>query len=234
MEYPLVFAGPEYHSMEEPMARSLILIAACALALVTLASAHAQDSPTSSPSLGDLARQAQKDKDKDKANKPAAKVFTNEDLPSNSGGVSAALGGGLGEVAPLSAGNKSGATPSPAEKLAMMETFLNQVDSLDRATLVRNVLNGKDVDFPGRAKWEERLFAAKQAYVTQAREMVQKARQIIASADSLKGNQDPNDPRVKEVNARLQSLIRDAVQTDSGLQAVMIEGRDLAALPAAH
>jgi len=107
------------------MARSLILIAACALALATFASAHAQDSPTSSPSLGDLARQAQKDKDKEITNKPAAKVFTNEDLPSSSGGVSAALGGGLGKVAQLPTGDKSGAAPSPAEKLAMMETFLD-------------------------------------------------------------------------------------------------------------
>ena len=49
------------------MARNLNLIAACALALVTCAPARAQDSPATSPSLGDLARQAQKDKDKDKS-----------------------------------------------------------------------------------------------------------------------------------------------------------------------
>jgi hypothetical protein len=214
------------------MTRNSILIAACALALVTFEFARAQDSPSSSPSLGDLARQAQKDKDK--ANKPAAKVLTNEDLPSSSGAVSAVPGSGLGQVAQVPAGSKSGAAISPAEKLAMMETFLNQVDSLDRAALVRNVLNGKDVDFPGRAKGEERLFAAKQAYVAQARELVQKTRQIIASADSLKGTQDPNDPRVKEMSARLQALMRDAVQTESGLQAVMMEGRDLAAVPAAQ
>jgi hypothetical protein len=209
------------------MARSLTLIAACALALVTCASARAQDSlASSSPSLGDLARKAQNDKDKDKANKPAAKVLTNDDLPSGSPG-------GIGQVAQLPVGSKPDAAPSPAEKLAMMEAFLDQVESLDRATLVRNALNGKDVDFPGRAKWEERLIAAKQAYVTQSRELVQKARQIVASADSLKGDKDPNDPRVKELGAKLQSLIRDAVQTDSGLQAVMIEGRDLAAQSAA-
>ena len=214
------------------MARSLALIAACALALAICAPSRAQDSPSSSPSLGDLARQAQKDKDK--ANKPAAKVLTNDDLPSSSGGVSSALGGGLGPMAQLPAGSKPGAAPSPAEKLAMMETLLDRVDSLDRATLVRNALQGQDADFPGRAKWEERLFAAKQAYVAQARELLQKARQIVASADGLKGSQDPNDPRVKEMGARLQSLIRDAVRTDSAFQAVMIEGRDLAAQPAAR
>ena len=47
-----------------------------------------------SPSLGDLARQAQKDKDKTK--KPTAKVLTNDDLPSGSGGASSTLGADAG------------------------------------------------------------------------------------------------------------------------------------------
>jgi len=216
------------------MSRRLTLIVACLLALAFCASTRAQDSSSSSPSLGDLARQAQKDKDKDKANKATAKVLTNDDLPSGSGGASATLGGGYGQAAQLSPGSKPGADLSPAEKIAMLETVLDRVETLDRATLVHNALNGKDVDFPGRAKWEERLFAAKETYVTQGRELVQKARQIVASAESLKGNQDPNDPRVKELSVKLQSLIRDAVRMDSAFQAVMIEGRDLAAQPAAQ
>ena len=209
------------------MSRRLTLIATCALALAAGASMRAQDSSSSSPSLGDLARQAQKDKAK--ANKPAAKVLTNDDLPSSSGGPSDALGGGL-----QPSGSKPGADPSPAEKLAMIEALMDRLEVLDRATLVHNALNGKDVDFPGRAKWEERLVAAKETYVAQARVLIQKARQIVASADSLKGNQDPNDPRVKEMGARLQTLVRDAVQMDSAFQAIMIEGRDLAAQQAAH
>ena len=58
------------------MTRILTLIAACALALATFAPARAQDAtPPSSPSLGDIARQAQKDRDRDKANKTAAILF---------------------------------------------------------------------------------------------------------------------------------------------------------------
>jgi hypothetical protein len=216
------------------MARSLILIVACALSLFTFASARAQDSPATSPSLGDLARQAQKDKDKNKASKATAKMLTNDDLSAGSGGASSTLGGGLGQTAQPTSGGKPGADPSPAEKLAMLEAVVDRVEGLDRATLVRNVLNSNDIDFPGRAKWEERLFAAKETYVTQARDLIQKARQIVASADSLKGNQDPSDPRVKEMGARLQALTRDAVQTDSAFQAIMIEGRDLASQSAAH
>jgi hypothetical protein len=219
------------------MMRNLTLIAACAVALATLAPAHAQDSPSSSsPSLGDLARQAQKDKDRDKANKATAKVFTNDNLPSNPAGASGGLGGGLSQIGQVPAGNNSGEALTPAEKLAKTEILLNYLESLDRATLVHNALNGNDVDFPGRAKWEDRFVAAKQVYVSQGREMIQKAREIVASAESLKAAapQDPNDPRVKEMGVKLQSLIRDAIKSDSGFQAVMMEGRDLAAQAARH
>jgi hypothetical protein len=221
------------------MARSLSLIVACALAMVTFASAHAQDSAPSSPSLGDLARQAQKDKDRtrneDSATKAAAKVFTNDDLSSSPAGVSAGPGGGSGQATQLPAGSKPAAAAlTPSEKIAKLEAFLDQVESLDRATLVQTALQGRDTDFPGRAKWEERLFAAKLTYVEQARDVIQKARQIVGSADSIKGIQDQNDPRVKDMNARLQVLIREAVQTDAAFQAVMMEGRDLAAPAGAH
>ncbi len=212
------------------MRRTLTLMAGCALALAACATAKAQDSASPTPSLGEIARQAQKDK----ANKPAAKVFTNDDLTSNSGGSTGALGAGFEQFSQPSSSGKPGAPPSPAEKLAMLETVLNKLDALDRATLARNVLKDKDADFPGRERWEEKLFAAKQDYVAQGRELLQKARQIINSAESLKGDQDPNDPRVKELSAKLESLIHDAVQMDASFQAVMIEGRDLAAQAAAH
>jgi hypothetical protein len=220
------------------MARNIGLIVVCALALVTFKSVRAQDSPlpSSSPSLGDLARQAQKDKDKDRANKTSARVFTNEDVSPSAGGISGTMGGGIGQVGQRSNRNQSEDTLSPAEKLAKTEILLNYIESLDRATLIRNVLNGKEVDFPGRAKWEERLVAARQIYVAQGREMIQNARNIVASADSLKNAaaQDPNDPRVKEIGAKLQALIREAVRTDSAFQAVVVEGRDLAAQAATH
>jgi hypothetical protein len=205
------------------MRRTLSLIAGFSLALILGLPAHCQDSP----SLGDLAKQAQKDKEKDKANKPAAKVFTNDDVPSGSSVAGAAPGGGVGPA--------RSANLTPAEQLGQLDAVVNRVESLDKATLVRNILKEKsDVDFPGRAAWEQRLLAARDAYVSNARTVLQKARQIVASADNLKGTQDPNDPRVKEINAKLEILIRDAVQTDSGLQAVIIEGRDLASQPNAH
>lgn len=204
------------------MPRTFRLIAACAMALCLCSPAKSQDSP----SLGDLARQAQKDKEK--ANKPAAKVLTNDDLPSSPGGASDGLSGNLGQFAHPPTDGKTSA-PTPEQRLAAMSAVLDKLESLDRATLIRNALNGKDIDFPGRGKWEERLLAAKEDYLVHGRDLVQKARQIISSSNGLEAKPDPNDPRVKELSAQLQALIGEAVRTDSALRAVVMEGRDLAA-----
>lgn len=224
---PQQFVVPDRNTTENAMQHKLSLIAACALVLLFCQVGRAQDSP----SLGDVARQAQRDRVK----KSPAKVFTNDDMPAGASDPATAFGAGLGQLAPGPAGGASKAEPSPEQKLALLEAVIEKVDSLDKATLVQNVLaDKKGVDFPGRPAWEDRLYAAKQAYVVQARDLVQKARQIVASANSLKGNQDPNDPRIKEMSARLEALARDAVRTDSGFQALMIEGRDLASQQASH
>lgn len=203
------------------MSRTLNLIAGCALALAICIPAYCDDPQQS---LGDIARQAQRDK----ANKPAVKVVTNDDMPS------ASSSDPLGQMGAPSAPGKAGAESTPAQQLEKIEAFLNVVDSLDRARLAKDVLQGKDINFPGRAQWEQRLYTAKQTYVTQGRALIAKAKQIADSADSLKGVQDPNDPRAKEMKNKLQDLMRDAVQTGAAFQAVIIEGRDLATQASEH
>src|ERR1700676_4151503 len=123
------------------MPRSLSLTAACALALAVCAPGRGQDSP----SLGDVARKAQKDK----ANKPQAKVITNDDMPSGSGGISSALGGGPGRVVQPGSTGKPDEVQSPAEGLEKLQAVVDQLDSLDRATLASNALGGNDSNFPG-------------------------------------------------------------------------------------
>jgi hypothetical protein len=208
------------------MPRSLSLIAVCALALVFCSPARGQDSP----SLGDLARQAQKDK----TNKPPAKVITNDDMPSSSGGISSALGAAPAQAAQPGAPGKPDAVQSPAEGLEKLQTVLDQLDASDRATLATNVLEGNTANFPGREKWEEKLFAAKQTFVSQGRDVLQKLRQLEASVEGTKDIQDPNDPRVKSVTAKLQQLLQENQQASASFQAVIAEGKDLAAPPAAH
>jgi len=216
------------------MPRTLPLVAACALTLLLGLPGRSQDSP----SLGDLARQAQKNK----SNAPAGKVYTNEDLPSGSAmgssgsgsGIGGSLTAGLGHSGSSAGTSKPSETPSPMQAVAQMEGFMNQLDSLDRATLVKKILQGVDYDFPGRSKWEGKLFAAKQVYVSQGHALAQKARQLLAATDSLQGNHDDNDPRVKEISERLKELIQDGVRADSTFQAVILEGRDLASQAAPH
>jgi hypothetical protein len=203
------------------LSRTISFIVGSALALAICVPARG-DNPQQS--LGDIARQAQKEK----ANKTPVKVVTNDDMPAASGSDP------LGQMAGPSASGKAGAQPSPAEQLEKIEAFLNVVDSLDQTRLAKDVLQGKDVNFPGRAQWEQRLYTAKQTYVTQGRALIAKAKQIADSADSLKGVQDPNDPRAKEMKTKLGDLMRDAVQTGAAFQAVIMEGRDLATQASEH
>ena len=203
------------------MPRSLSFIAAFLLALAVCFPGHAQNSP----SLGDLARQAQKDK----SNAPVKKVFTNDDLSTGSSSGAGLASSGVDAIAAPAAPGKHAAAPSAEHAVAQLEGLINQIDALDRATLVKNALQGVDTDFPGRSKWEQRLFAAKKIYVARGHELLQDAKQIQAAAESLRGVQDPSDPRMKDLANRLQALVRDGTRSDAAFQAVILEGRDLAA-----
>ncbi|HLJ24599.1 MAG TPA: hypothetical protein VKT71_10875 [Candidatus Acidoferrales bacterium] len=209
------------------MPRTSYLIAACALALICSAPGRSQDSP----SLGDLARQAQKNKDK--TSKPVAKVITNDDMPSTAPAISSPLTPATGPAALSSAGKpdaagKPAAIPSPEESFAQLQSTLDKLDSVDRATLIKGIL-GNAPNFPGRAEYEEKLIAAKQTYISNSREVLQESRQLVDSAKGIKDLQDPNDPRVKRLAAKMQQLFQASDQNNSYFQAVIAEGKELAA-----
>ena len=115
-----------------------------------------------------------------------------------------------------------------------MESLVNKIDSMDRATLVKAVLEGVDSTFPGRSQWEQKLYTAKLAYVSQGRALIQKAKQLSASAQSLQGNKNPDDPRVKDLTNKLKELIENGSRADAAFQAVIFEGRDLAGQSSPH
>ncbi len=211
------------------MARNLCLFAACALAFFVCSPIRSQDSP----SLGDVARRAQKDKDK--ANKPPAKVITNDDMPSKAGGSTTASGAAApeGGAQPPASGDSS-AIQSPDQGLKKLQSDLDHLDSLDRAGLAFEVLEGNADNFPGRARWEERLFAAKQTFVGQTRAVLQEARQITAAAAGIQDADNPNDPRVKTLSTKLQDLVQETQQNGAAFQSIVAEGRRLAGLPAAQ
>ena len=199
------------------MLRSLLLTATCALALAVCAPGRAQDSP----SLGDIARQAQKDK----ANKAPAKVITNDDMSGGSGGVSSVPG-----IGPAQGAGKPGVAQNPAQEVDQMETKLNQLDAMDRHALAASILGADSSSkFPGRDKWEEKLFAAKQAYVIQSRDVVLKMRQLIAASGSIKNMDDPNDPMVKNLAIRLNLVAQENQKASDSFKAVIDEGKSLVA-----
>lgn len=209
------------------MRRNLQLISACALALAFCAAGHGQDSP----SLGDVARKAQKDK----ANKPPAKVLTNDDMHAGSSATTSVPAVGSGRAAQPRAASEPAAGPqSAAEAFDSMKSALDQLESQGRATLARNVLDGNATDFPGRAEWEAKLFAAKQSFVNRSRDVLQKATQLEAAAQTMQDVQDPNDPRAKKMMAKLQQLSEEATQARAAFQAVVTEGKSLAGMSAAQ
>ncbi len=207
------------------MPRSTIFIAACALSLVFCSMGLAQDS---TQSLGDIARKAQKDKAN---NKPAAtaKVITNDDMPAGSSGTFASpLAAAPGQPAQPGAAGKSDTVQSPAEGFDKLQAMLDELDAMDRPTLSSSVLGGNTANFPGRAKWEEKLYTAKQTFVAENRGVLMKIKQIGDSAQNLKDVQDPNDPRAKAVSSKIQELVQESQQSSAVFQAVITEGKNMA------
>ena len=190
------------------------LIILGALASVLCAPGYGQDSQ----SLGDVARQVRSQK---KAAQ-SGKIITNDDL----GSASTANLLGLEKSEPGNSA-KPGATSSALASLTLWESVVKQIDSMDRATLSKMALRGANPDFPGHQEWQERLFAAKQAYVSQGLGLIERARQLLAQALD-KAQAKPDDPRAAELSENLKGLVRETVRTDAAFQAVILEGRDLA------
>jgi hypothetical protein len=97
---------------------------------------------------------------------------------------------------------------------------------MDRATLAKTALQGNDVDFPGRRAWEEKLFAAKQVYVSRSRQLLQQMQGLMVGLASGAGQQ--------ELMSRAQTLQQVATQVESAFQAVITEGQTLAKQAKAH
>lgn len=204
------------------MLQKVTSVAALACVLMSSAPAHAQDPP----SLGDVARQARKNKEKNATQ--GKKVITDEDLPSSK------ASGGLSDLGSSQSSGDGSAVSKGSAALDQLTANLNKLEPMDRSTLAKLVLLDKDVDFPDRRNWEDKLYSAKERYVSHGRELVREMRHILEEADSLaaaqggKGKLNPDDPRAQEILRKVQELIQDAVRTDAAYQAVVMEGWDRA------
>jgi len=206
------------------VASKRFLYAAIFCFLISPFSGQAQDPQ---PSLADVARQTRKDKEKN-ASKPKT-VITNEGLPSSSG-----LAGLTADE--QSASSNSGAGDPLAKARAgfdQAQSELNKLDGMDRATLAKTVLTDNDIQFPNRRSWEDRLFAAKNHYVSHGRELIGELQQILGELQALKQAQggaklNSSDPRAQQMKQRLQEIVQDAAATEQSYRAVVLEGQDLA------
>ena len=189
---------------------------------------HAQDQSQDpaqtqpQPSLADVARQARKDKEKNAA-KPKT-LITDENMPSSKG-LS-----GLGDLGGSQGGVDSGAMDKALAKVAEAEAGLRKLESLDRATLAKAILLDNDVDFPNRRLWEDKLYAAKEHYVSHEGELIVEMKQIVAQLQAWQsqGKLDPKDPRAQQMKTRIAEIMQDAIRTEQGYRAVVVEGWDLA------
>lgn len=212
------------------MLRPLSLLAAFLSLGILAIPASAQDpAPQDQPpqSLGDIARQARKDKEKN-ASKPKTVITDDSFSPSKSVG-----GLGLGDIGSSGSGGSSNTLASAMSKVDEAEAALKKLDSLDRATLAKVVLMDHDVDFPSRRAWEDKLFAAKGHYVSHEGELIVELRRIVGQVESMQaaqggGKLDPKDPRVSQLKGKLSDIIQDAVRTEQDYRAVVTEGWDLA------
>jgi len=192
---------------------------------------HAQDQSQdqsqaqTAPSLGDIARQARKDKEKN-ANKP--RTIITDDTLSSSNGLS-----GFDDLGSTQSVGDSAAMSKALSRLEEAESALNKLETLDRATLAKAVLMDNDVDFPNRRNWEDKLYTEKQHYVCHERELIVEVRKTAAQVESWKASQGgqklaPNDSRVQQLKTRVREIIQDALRTEQDYRAVVMEGWDLA------
>jgi hypothetical protein len=209
--------------------RKMTFLASFLSLLISTTPSRAQEQPAQDqPSLADVARQARKDKEKNNAT--TKKVITDDTLPSSKG----LSGAGLGDLGSSQSSDSGSATARGLAKLEQAEAALDKLAPLDRVTLAKAALLDNDVDFPGRRNWEDKLYVAKEDYVSHGRELFQEMRQILKEIQSLKsseggtGKLSPDDPRAQQMMRRIQDLVQDAVRTDRAYQAVVVEGWDLA------
>lgn len=208
--------------LEVIVLRKMSFLLALTWVLMPSALSYAQDQP----SLGDVARQVRKDKEKNAAQPKA--VITDDNMPS-----SKALNG-LSDLGSSQGGGDGSRIANALAGLDKAEAALNKLDPLDRATLARAALLDNDVDFPNRRSWEDKLYAAKEQYVSHGRELFHEMRQILADVQAMQaaqggqGKLSPDDPRGKELLRRIQEIMQDAIRTESAYQGVVMEGWDRA------
>jgi hypothetical protein len=202
--------------------------------------------PDAQPSVAEVARAAAAAK-KDKDKTAAAKTVITEDslgsgatVPSSKASPTSAAAGttsASGSTA-AAAGDASGGTANSASldaawaRLQATEATLDRFEPLGKSEVAATVLGGNTADFPGRAEWEEKMYAEKMTYVARSRQLIQAMKEaLLMMAQMNSGDQklSSHDPRVTSLARKTTQLMQLAQQTEAEFQGVVSEGRALAA-----
>ena len=215
---------------------AIALAVAAGAATWTAPCGFAQDAQ---PSVADAARAAaaaKKDKDKNAA---AKTVITDDSLGSGAVVSSKTAGSGAAAGASNSAasGEASGGVNAASldeawARLQATEASLDRLEPLGKSEVATTVLGGNSADFPGRAEWEEKLYAEKTTYCARSRQLIQAMKEaLLRMAQMNSGDQklSSHDPQVTSLARKTGQLMQLAAKTEAEFQGVVSEGRALAA-----
>lgn len=212
------------------------LLVAAGVGMLTAPRSFAQDGQ---PSVADAARAAAAAK-KDKE-KTAAKIVITDDSLGSGTAVGPKAGGSVVAAGTASsdsaAGDASGGTNSASldaawARLQATEASLDQLEPLGKSEVATRVLGGNSADFPGRAEWEEKLYAEKTTYVARSRQLIAAIKEALlrmAQMNSGDHKLSPHDPQVVSLTRKTGQLMQLAQKTEAEFQGVVNEGRTLAA-----
>jgi len=200
---------------------------------VLASAAFAQNAQQDQPSVADAARAAaaaRKDKAAaaSSANSSSKTVITEDSIGSRAVASSKAGGGANSAAAAADPTDKFKSLDEAWGRLQMTESALDQLEPLNKPELVNLVLQGNTTDFPNRAQWEDKLFAAKTNYIQRSRQLVVATQQMLADIAELQkqGQLQANDPRVQALAKKGKQLTQLATRTESDFQSVVNEGKN--------
>lgn len=212
------------------MFRRLVILVALESMAITGVQVQAQEQQQPQ-SLAEVARQTRKAKEERQKNSGAPKVVVTDDTLGSS-----KTGGALNFVNPTNGTvPTSEALTKAAGMLDRADRLLNLLAPMDKTTLARFALEGRDVDFPERSDWENKLYAAKQYYVSHGRDLVRETREFVANIQELKASgAREGDPRLQDLGHRALQLMQDGSRTDADFETVVLQGQDMAKQASNH
>jgi len=214
----------------------LAVLVAAGTTILAAPSCFAQDAQ---PSVADAARAAAAAK-KDKEKAAASKAVITDDSLGSGAVISSkgAAGDGAAGTTASAAGAPGGGMSSASldeawARLQATEASLDKLEPLGKSEVATTVLGGNSADFPGRAEWEEKMYAEKTTYVARSRQLIAAMKEaLLRMAAMNSGDQkvtSSNDPKVVSLTRKTTQLMQLAGKTEAEFQSVISEGRSLAA-----